>query len=130
LTDLPCCVLPQEGEDAFLAKSGPLPTDADDRRQFARFYYRRKAIVKTLPSLPKLAREETLVCVYVRDVSRLGVGFLYNQQLFPGERCLLYIPELGNRCVEVASCRRLEAGCYSIGSFFRSAPDDAKPTDK
>lgn len=121
LADMPCCALPPEGEGAFMAKSGVTPTDADDRRRSPRFFFRRKAVVKTLGGLPKLPREETLACVYLRDISRRGVAFLFDKQLFPGERCQMFIPELGNRQVEIASCRRLAAGCYSIGSFFSSS---------
>lgn len=121
LAELPCCVLPPEGEKLYVAKSGVTPTDADDRRRFPRFYFRRKAVVKTFTSMPKLAREERLACVYLRDLSRRGVAFLYDKQLFPGEKCLIFIPELGNRQVDVASCRRLTAGCYTIGSFFSAS---------
>lgn len=126
LREVPCCAVPAEGEGSFLAKSGPTPTDSGERRRYPRYYYRRKGVVKTVCGLPKLAREESLSCVYLRDISRRGVAFLFDKQLFPGERCLVYIPELGNRLVQVASCRKLQAGCFAIGSCFTST-DEAAP---
>lgn len=119
LSKLECCAAPPSGEREFLSKTGLMPIDGEDRRRYARYYFRRKAVVKTLPTLPAFGRAENIACVYIRDISKQGVGFLYPEQLYPSERCVLFLPELGHRLVEVSSCRRLAAGCFAIGTRFQ-----------
>jgi hypothetical protein len=122
------CAPPLEGEREFLALTGVTPTGSDDQRRYARFHFRRKALVQPLQSIPRLVRRERTACVYVRDISKQGIGFLYDEQLFPGEHCKFLLPELGERFLEVASCHKFGPGCYLIGACFRLAADSASST--
>lgn len=110
--ELPCHA------DEFFSKCGPMPTFGDERRRYQRFYYRYKALLKLSGSLPAFPRPSQIKAVYTRDVSRDGVGFLFDEQIYPTERCLLILPNRLKRSLSVTYCRRLSMKCYEIGATF------------
>ena len=122
LTQAPCDIELPYDEDEFFAKSGPMPAVFDDRRQFPRFYYRHQAILKTLSTLPAFPRTSRVKSVYTRDISKHGVGFLFDEQLYPKEVCQLILPDVCTRNIEVTSCRRVRGNCFEIGAQFTVAP--------
>lgn len=100
--------LPEDFE-AFRAPRGPTPLQFDTRRAYRRFFLRHKAI---------LNRQETLLAVYTKDVSRQGIGILTPVQLLPRERVQLRLPSGVEYQLEIARCRRVVAGCYECGTRF------------
>lgn len=100
--------LPDEYDD-FLERQGPTPCHFDSRRSFHRFYLRQKAI---------LTRDGDVLGVFTKDVSRRGFGILSPVQLLPKERVELKLPDGRTYHLEVARCRRVDAGCYDCGTRF------------
>lgn len=114
LDRFPCRVeLPSEWGDYFLAQ-GTLHSIADDHRRFVRHILRVRAILETASSLPAIPRPHAYSGVYTRDISREGVSFLHTEQLFPGERGLLWL-STRKLAVTVMRCVRHNPRCYVVG---------------
>jgi hypothetical protein len=118
---LPCCVrVPQKLQQSF-EKTGPVPSLAGDVRRGMRLYCRgsgHRAALEYRQSLPALPRPVGWHAVYTTDVSRNGCGFLHSEALYPGETLRLVLLTGIERQVEVAWCRRVDEGCYAVGSRF------------
>ena len=94
----------------------PVPKP-DDRRRFVRRPIRMRAVMDLRQSLPAINRERAFHCVYLRDISRTGIGFLHADELFPGEDCRLWLPQKELH-VTIVQCRRQTARCYVIRARF------------
>lgn len=105
-------------EPEFFAKSGLVPTTFDDARRFPRFYYRSE-VRATIYPLPGVEGASPIPCTLLtRDLSRGGINLLQRQQLFPGQRIDLVLPDRVCRSVEVVWCRRLAPRCWLAGCRF------------
>lgn len=123
LASLECkVVLPPEWYD-FFALSGPTPSFPDDRRRFVRYYYRTKGVLELLTTIPSIPREHQYYCIYTKDISRNGIGFLHVEQLYPGETHILWLADRRVRCT-VVRCFRHNEQCFEIGATFG---DEARP---
>ena len=89
----------------------------DDRRQFMRRNFRIECILELEQSILNIPRQHQYYHVYIKDLSRNGIGFLNSQQLFPGERAQLWLPT-AKISVCVARCYRHNSSCYEIGARF------------
>ena len=120
LNDLatPTRVLPPWPLDEFLSRKGLVLAHCDDRRRYARLYYRQPAILHLRTSLPAFVRPCEQIMTFSCDLSRGGAAFLSSCELYPHERVGLQIAELGGRQLRVVRCRRLAVGCYEIGAAF------------
>jgi hypothetical protein len=101
----------------FHADPGAPPPKQDDRRRFPRRQLRMRAVMDLRQTLPAIERERALHCVYLRDISRTGIGFLHADELFPGEECRLWLPQKELH-VNVVLCRRQGPRCFVIGARF------------
>jgi hypothetical protein len=110
--ELPC------DQQSFFSKTGLMPSQTDERRRFPRFYFRHAALLKVHSTLPAFPRTATLKRILTRDISRHGLGLLVDQQLFPKERCVLILPNVWCRMIEVTSCRKLRERSFEIGARF------------
>ncbi|HEY3969005.1 MAG TPA: PilZ domain-containing protein [Planctomycetaceae bacterium] len=108
---------PVERLTYFRADSGVMPTFPDEHRSFARRQLRMRAAMDLRQTLPAIERERAFHCVYLRDISRTGIGFLHADELFPGEECTLWLPQKELH-VAVVHCRRKAARCYIVGARF------------
>ncbi len=97
----------------------PKPT-SDDRRRYPRMQLRQKAVMDLRQTLPAIKRDRAFHCIYVRDISRSGIGFLHADELFPGEECQLWLPQKQLN-VNIVLCRRQNDRCYVIGARFVQA---------
>jgi len=104
--------------DEFLSKSGHVPAVLENRRRFARIYYRTPAALLIKTSLPAISRPTAAAPIYVTDIARGGIGLLVDQVFYPEERLTLHIPKLGLKQVLVRRCRRLGERCYELGAEF------------
>jgi hypothetical protein len=111
-------------QESFFGKTGLIPSQNDERRRFPRFYFRHAALLKVQSTLPAFPREPSLKRILTRDISRQGVGLLVDQQFFPKERCLLILPNVWTRSIEIASCRKLSARCFEVGARFLADPSE------
>lgn len=85
-----------------------------EQRQSPRASLRRRGAMQVSQTLPALTRADAPGGILVRDVSRRGLQFLFDEQLFPGEQLKIWLPETELRG-EVIRCRRLGPRCYEIG---------------
>jgi hypothetical protein len=106
--------------DEFLKKSGHVPAVLENRRRFARIYYRTAAALLIKTSLPAISRPTGVRSIYVTDIGRGGIGLLVDQVYYPEERLTLNIPNLGLKQIVVRRCRRLGELCYEVGAEFCS----------
>ncbi len=91
-----------------------------EQRQSPRISLLLKGAADVSGSLPAFPRKDIRGRAIVCDVSLRGMRFLFDLQLWPGERVLLYLPE-GQFAGEVARARRLQPQCYEIGLRLDSA---------
>ena len=104
----------------FHTDSSVPPPKPVERRRFPRRQLRMRAVMDLQQSLPAIARERAFHCVYLRDISRTGIGFLHADELFPGEECRLLLPQKELH-VNIVLCRRQGPRCYVIGARFCQA---------
>ncbi|MFQ5734903.1 MAG: hypothetical protein ACE5KM_23455 [Planctomycetaceae bacterium] len=118
LSALQCEIeLPLQWKSAYFEEKGVLHTVPDERRRFARHRFRTKGVLEIETSLPAFERPPAKHAVLIRDISRSGVGFLHTEQLFPMERCRMWLPT--NRThITIYSCREFNASCFLIGAQF------------
>lgn len=117
LASLTCRVEVPEWYETLQAKNGTAqsPVRPDDRRRFARFHCLTPAVLECRGSLPALPRESTPFVVLCKDISRNGIAFLHEVQLFPEEEITLWLP-LGKLTYSISRCRRHNERCYEIGA--------------
>lgn len=120
LSDLANVLLPWP-LDEFMAKQGVVPSRSADRRRFARIYYRHRAMLRLSQTLPAFPRATEMVLAFSCDVSRSGVCFLSDRELYPREVVEVSILRLGKRQLQVMRCRRLSDRCYEVGASFALA---------
>lgn len=109
--------LPPVWENYF-RQSGAMPTFDGDGRRFPRFYARRKAVIEHRQTLPAKPRASAWHAVYMKNISRQGLGFLHSEQLFPSEQMRIMLADDILREIEVIHCRRIQRSCYEIGAIF------------
>ena len=122
--DLQCDVhVPENIAGGVFRKGTALPS-YDDKRRFARFYVgsaESRIGVRYLGSIPSLDRDTQWRAGIPIDVSRGGLQFLNDQEVFPGERIRFAVDkedELKLLDGEVAWCRRVAPRCYRVGIRF------------
>jgi hypothetical protein len=102
-----------EPEADFLALKGPAPLCFGSQRRFHRFYFRGKAI---------LERQEHLLGVYTKDISRQGISFLSPVELAVHECVHLCAVGADRLELEILRCRSVGERCFDCGAkFVRSA---------
>jgi hypothetical protein len=110
----PTHLLPTE----FFSKEGFAPCRADDRRRFARMYYRAAAVVRFCGELPAFPRGAGDITAYLSDLSRSGMSFLCDRELYPCEKLEFSLDRIGTKRLVVKRCRRLPSGVFEVGCEF------------
>ncbi len=85
-----------------------------EQRQSPRIGLLLHAAAEVAGPLPAFPRTDTRGKAIICDASLRGMRFLFDQQLWPGERVSLFLPE-AQLSGEVARARRLQPQCYEIG---------------
>jgi hypothetical protein len=106
-SELKCRVTLPEGLAEFMDKEGPVQAEFFDRRQFRRFYYRRRVVME---------RHGEFFCVYTKDISRCGVVLLHAEQIFPCEEVRIFLSNGMTLLAEIRRCHRLQENCYECGA--------------
>ncbi len=112
--------IPREWLEEF-ERGGALPTATEEQRRFPRFHFRSRAILLYRQTLPALPRDAGRYVVLTKNVSRQGICFLHEEQLFPCERMTLWLPSGSQAEVEVVRCMRVNERCYDVGVRFMNA---------
>jgi hypothetical protein len=115
---LSCRVKLSPEQVAEMQRQGPLPSLEGDKRRFVRFHLRARGILECRTTLPAIPRSSGRFLVLVKNLSRSGIGFLHEAQLFPRERLKIWVEGRRWLPIEVARCRRLHDGCYEVGGRF------------
>ncbi|MGE3777963.1 MAG: PilZ domain-containing protein, partial [Pirellulaceae bacterium] len=108
--------VPNIWQDYFL-KQGLCQPRPEDRRQFVRRFLREDAVCEIRQTLPVIPRRHEFSKVYLKDISKGGIGFLMSQQLFPCEQVHLWT-RLGRLSCNVMRCAKQNERCYEIGARF------------
>ena len=107
--------IPRQWRGEF-EKEGALCTVVGDARRFPRFHDHVRAVLHYRQTLSALARPHGHYLVLTRNVSREGVCFLHEEELFPGERLSMDLPEDKMVELEISRCRKVNGKCFEIGA--------------
>lgn len=118
LESLPSQVVLPAGWQADTERPVPLATCLDDMRHYTRYKYRTQAMLIIGSSLPALNRTPGKTVVFTKDVSREGIAFYTDAQLFPRERLRMWLPGQAIQSIRVARCRKLQDHCFEVGARF------------
>lgn len=115
--------VPEDLRDVF-EKRGPVATSYDERRRFGRFHFGTRAVLEFSAAEKLVPREDARHRIYTRDLSRGGAAFLHSEQLFPGEKVVLWL-QAGRMRAVVMHCLRKGPHCYLVGvSFGETVSED------
>lgn len=101
----------------FFGRSGYTPANRFDVRRCPRIRSRHKAVMYFDEALPAFPRPPTPVPIYTNDLSRTGFGCICRDQLYPGERVQILLPNCWME-VTIARGRRLGPQCFEAGAFL------------
>ena len=104
---LPCNVQLSESWEEFVEPRGPMAAHMDDKRRFPRYYLRGRAV---------LEHEGTYLAIYTKDLSRGGLAFYCERQLFPCKQVRVWLADGPLGLVKIARCRRIQERCYECGA--------------
>jgi hypothetical protein len=126
-----CHVQLPEKISAHFERRGPVSAVADDVRSNARMHcssLSHKAALRAYECLPGRLRDKHWFGVYPMDLGKKGCRFLHYEALYPCEQYELVFANGMYQFVEIMWCRRIDEGCYAIGSRFVSTNE--KTTEK
>ncbi len=116
--ELECRILIPGKFLAIFQNEGATQTVMDDLRRFPRYHYHMRAVLHYRQTLPSMPRGEERYLVLTKDLSRSGLSFLHEQQLFPRERMAVDLAGGRHIDIEVARCIKHNDRCYEIGANF------------
>ncbi|OHB73408.1 MAG: hypothetical protein A2V70_11625 [Planctomycetes bacterium RBG_13_63_9] len=102
----------------YFEMQGVLGTVMNDCRRFPRFHCRACAVLHYRRTLPAVPRVEGRYAVLTRDVSREGVCFLHEEELYPCEEMALDLPGGKHMGIRVFRCAKHNDRCFEIGARF------------
>ena len=112
-----CKITLPEKWDRFFEKRDYAQPRQEDCRRYMRRDFRTECILELRQSIVTISRQHQYYHVYSKDLSRSGIGILHSQQLFPGERALLWLPT-SRIPVCVVRCYKHNSSCFEIGVKF------------
>ncbi len=127
ISSLPCEIILPFSMDSFFKQEERLT--CDDRRKMPRLVFHAEAALEH-PRESLMNRKPGWIKVYIRDLSRGGIGFIHSEQLFPMEKFKLLFPmpksvALGTFKqpvqIEIVRCKRHSDKCYEIGAMMLDA---------
>lgn len=99
---------------AYMAGGGEDRVRAASRRRYQRASLRSIAIGMT---------GDDALALYMKDVSRMGVGFYAPKNLLPQTLLKVWLPTGRMLSVKLTRCRRLGEGCFECGAAFDFGAD-------
>ncbi len=112
---------------SFFGEPGYCESTFFESRKHSRLRIRCKASMSIEVSLPCIVRTERHSLVYVKDISRGGLGIITHEQLFPEEKLLVVFQQREVRAT-VVRCRRIEHLCWECGVLitgFKNLEEEA-----
>jgi len=108
--------VPSHLQDLF-SRRGVIEPTFDERRRFVRRHFPSKVVLELSQTVPGVSRDHKFYCVLTKDMSRNSIAILHSEQLYPGERLLLWLPIGKLRC-QVSRCRRHNSQCFETCAMF------------
>ncbi len=103
----------------FFGETGYSFSFPDEHRSAARLKVRSEAILRGTKLPVFLRRPQRLARVFVKDLSRTGVGILAHEQIWPAEEFMLDF--CGRKLVvRAVRCRKLCDRCFDVGGIVLS----------
>lgn len=113
-TDLPLLVQLPEQMSGFFSEAGYLETVFCELRGQARLRVRCISVLESEFLPPFLGIKQRRAKVFIKDLSRSGLGLLSHEQLWPCETFFVVLQ--GRRLnVRVVRCRKLAQACFEVG---------------
>ena len=103
-------------EKEYWNRSGPVQVQVDTQRRYNRIYLRGIGILHC---------EERDLAVFVKDLSRMGIGFYSPVQLFPCDCVGLQLPGKKLLDLQITRCLRIRDRCFECGSVFGFSADNS-----
>ncbi len=113
---------------AFFAEPSYGESTFFESRKNSRLRIRCKAAMSIEKSPPCLVRSERQLIVYVKDISKRGIGIISHLQLFPQEKLLICFQHREVYAMTVW-CRRIGELCWECGALitsFRNLEEDVQ----
>jgi len=104
---------------AFFAEPGYCESTFFESRKNSRLRIRCKAAISIEASPPSIPRSERQFIVYVKDISKRGIGIVSHIQIFPAEELLICFQHREVRATAVR-CRRIGDFCWECGAQITS----------
>ena len=101
--ELPC------SESEYWNRSGPLRVQVDSQRRYNRTYLR---------GIGVLHCKEGDLAVYIKDLSRMGIGVYSPMQLFPCDQVELQLPGKKMLSLQITRCLRIRDCCFDCGTVY------------
>ncbi len=111
--------LPATMNDFFDRQGHSAATGLNVRRS-PRIRTRHKAVMHFSDPLPAFPRPAMPVAIYTNDLSRTGFGCICREQLYPGERVHILLPNCWLEAT-IARGRRLGPECFEAGALLSAA---------
>jgi PilZ domain len=112
--------------DSFFSESGYCESTFYESRKNSRLRIRCKATMTFEQSLPCVPRLERETIVYVKDISRRGIGIMAHTQLFPEEKVLICFQQR-EVLAKIVRCQRKGELCWECGALiiaFKNLEED------
>jgi hypothetical protein len=106
---LSCNVQLPESWDDEESPTGPKAAQQGDERRYRRFHLRGRAVLEL---------NGKYFAVFTKDISRSGLAFLCEQQLFPCQKAGVWFASRPRGEIKIARCRRIGERCYECGANF------------
>ena len=111
---------------AFFSEPGYCDSTFFEDRKLLRLRIRCKAVMAIEYSPPSIPRKVPQAIVFVKDISKQGIGIISHQQIWPEEKLLICFH--GRRVRATTSrCRRIAEFCWEVGgeiTYFKNFEED------
>ena len=103
---------------------GLVESKPNERRRYTRLSSPAKMLLEIDSTIRDSDHRSRFFAVLATDLSRSGVAFLHEEELFPGDSPLLWFPS-GKVACRVVRCLRHNARCFEIGTVFEAGLQSA-----
>lgn len=117
LAEMKCRVQVPRALRRLFESRGLIESKPHERRRFTRLASPSKMLLEIEATIKESDGVSRFFSVLATDLSRSGVAFLHEQELFPGDAPVLWFPT-GKVACRVARCLRHNARCFEIGTEF------------
>ncbi|QDT06932.1 hypothetical protein K227x_53560 [Rubripirellula lacrimiformis] len=119
ITSLPQTIRLPPSHERFFELSGPSTPYENNTRRAVRTNIRARGVLVPEHSLHAVPRNPVPSTIFTKDFSKVGFGFIADQQYYPGEVVRAILATFWLR-IEITQCRRIGDLCYECGGTLVS----------